>query len=124
MIVDDFLASLATLPGSQTCESYLSFVATGGAAAFRRDGGSEHVTASCFVFSPDFDRHDLQGGFSCNAHWDVGFGAIAATEAEVTVSEESEDVRWFRCTALPAAVPCGLRERRDNILDVIPTVIQ
>ena len=124
MIVDDFLASLATLPGSQTCESYLSFVATRGAAAFRRDGGSERVTASCFVFSPDFDRHDLQGGLSCNAHWDAEFGAIAATEAEVTVSEKSEDVRWFRCTALPAAVPCGLRERRDNILDVIPTVIQ
>ena len=124
MIVDDFLASLATLPGSQTCESYLSFVATGGAAELRRDGGSEHVTASCFVFAPDFDRHDLQGGFCCNAHRDVGFGAIAATEAEVTVSEKSKDVRWFRCTALPAAVPCGLRERRDNILDVIPTVIQ
>lgn len=124
MIVDDFLASLATLPGSQTCESYLSFGATGGAAELRRDGGSEHVTASCFVFAPDFDRHELQGGFSCNTHRDMGFGAIAATEAEVTVSEKSEDVRWFRCTAFPAAVPCERRERRDNILDVIPTVIQ
>ena len=48
-------------------------------------------------------------------------GAIAATEAEVTVSVESEN---FRCSALPGAVPCGLRERRDNFLDVIPTVIQ
>ena len=82
VIVDDFLTSLATLPGSQTCESSPSFVATGGVAAVRRDGGSERVTASCFVFSPDFDRHDPQGGFSCNAHWDARLKRKASRRCE------------------------------------------
>jgi 8-oxo-dGTP pyrophosphatase MutT (NUDIX family) len=157
----------------------LSFIAAGGAAALRRDGGPEHVTVSYFVFSPEFyrvllcfhrkggfwvqlgghrephdvsiggaaireareelgiaelvlqsepiadlDRHDLHKGFSCVAHWDGGFVAIAATDVELTVSSESEDVRWFLCDALPAAVPCGLRERLDQILDVITPLVQ
>ncbi|MET4783071.1 NUDIX domain-containing protein [Glaciihabitans sp. UYNi722] len=179
MIVDNVLTSLEALPVSQTRESYLSFVATGGAAALQRDGGPEHVTASCFAFSPDFDRvllcfhrkggfwvqfgghieshdtsiasaaireareesgitelsllsgsiadldrHNLQSGFSCTAHWDVGFVAIAATDAQVAVSDESEDVRWFPCQALPTTVPPGLRERLDKVLDVIPTLVR
>ena len=176
MIVDHFLTSLGALPESQTRESCLSFVAARGVTALQRDGGPEHVTASCFVFSPDFDRvllcfhrkggfwvqfgghikphdvsiagaalreareesgiaeltlhsesiadidrHDLQGGFSCDAHWDVGFVAIAATDVQITVSEESEDVRWFHCQSLPTDVPHGLRQRIDNLLDLIPT---
>jgi len=171
VIVDDLLTSLAALPPSHTRESYLSFVSAGGVAALRRDGGSEHVTASCFVFSPDFDRvllcfhrkgkfwvqfgghietqdasiagaalreareesgiaeltlhsdsitdldrHELHGGFSCNAHWDVGFVAIAATDVELTISEESEDVRWFPCHALPTEAPNGLKKRIANVL--------
>ncbi|CAO1653828.1 NUDIX hydrolase [Salinibacterium sp. NYA9b] len=56
MNVDDFLTSLAALPASPARESYLSFVTAGGSDALKRDGGPEHVTASCFVFSPDFER--------------------------------------------------------------------
>ena len=56
MIVDDFLTSLAALPASPTRESYLSFVRAGGVDAFKRDGAPEHVTASCFVFSPDCEH--------------------------------------------------------------------
>ncbi|MBH0116601.1 NUDIX domain-containing protein [Salinibacterium sp. NG253] len=56
MIVDDFLTSLAALPASPARESYLSFIRAGGSDALERDGGPEHVTASCFVFSPDLER--------------------------------------------------------------------
>jgi 8-oxo-dGTP pyrophosphatase MutT (NUDIX family) len=169
--LDGVLADLAHLPASPTRESYLSFVVANGQASFRRDSGGEHLTASCFVFSPDFDhtllcfhrkgrfwvqfgghiesddrsiadsalreareesgirkltllsesiadldRHELNGGFSCRAHWDVGFVAVAATDAEITVSEESDDVRWFPTDALPARVAAGLSERLDNVL--------
>ncbi|GAA1432492.1 NUDIX domain-containing protein [Microlunatus lacustris] len=34
-------------------EEYRTLLATRGPAALRRDGGPEHLTASCFVFSPD-----------------------------------------------------------------------
>ncbi|QAV70403.1 NUDIX domain-containing protein [Salinibacterium sp. UTAS2018] len=56
MIADDFLTSLAALPASPVRERYLAFVAAGGADALKRDGGPEHVTASCFVFSPDYEN--------------------------------------------------------------------
>ncbi|PJJ81360.1 ADP-ribose pyrophosphatase YjhB (NUDIX family) [Salinibacterium amurskyense] len=166
VIAEDFLTSLTALPASPTRERYLAFVAAGGAAALQRDGGPEHVTASCFVFSPDFehvllcfhrkgqfwvqfgghlephdasvadaalreareesgignltlrseaivdlDRHELHGGFSCAAHWDVGFVALAAADIDVAVSDESEDVRWFPTTALPAELPDNFAAR-------------
>ncbi|QYH35187.1 NUDIX hydrolase [Salinibacterium sp. M195] len=56
MIVDNFLTSLAALAASPAREGYLAFVTAGGADALQRDGGPEHVTASCFVFSPDFEQ--------------------------------------------------------------------
>ncbi|NQX13253.1 NUDIX domain-containing protein [Microbacteriaceae bacterium VKM Ac-2855] len=37
-------------------EEYLAFFEAHGDAAVRRDSGAEHVTASCFVFSPDLAR--------------------------------------------------------------------
>ncbi|PCN47460.1 NUDIX hydrolase [Curtobacterium sp. 'Ferrero'] len=43
------------------------FVDRHGAAALRREGGPEHLTASCFVFSPDLEQTLLclhrKGGF-------------------------------------------------------------
>lgn len=56
MIVDDFLTSLGALPAFPPRDEYLSFVTAGGADALKRDGGPEHVTASCFVFSSDYER--------------------------------------------------------------------
>jgi 8-oxo-dGTP pyrophosphatase MutT (NUDIX family) len=40
----------------QLREEYLSFVEARGAAALRRGGSSDHVTASCFIFSTDLAR--------------------------------------------------------------------
>ena len=163
--LDAVTAALAAAP-SPEAPRFVDFVRQHGDAALRRDGGPEHVTASCFVFSPDLahvllclhrkgrfwvqfgghlepddhdladaarreareesgipdlqlrsgavadlDRHDLHGGFACAAHWDVGFVATADPSVSTTVSDESDDVRWFPVGALPAAVPPGFAAR-------------
>ncbi|MCL2514492.1 MAG: NUDIX domain-containing protein [Microbacteriaceae bacterium] len=160
MDVDDLITRLRGLPASDAREAFLGFATERGDAAWQREGGPEHVTASAFVFSPDLaqvllcfhkkgrfwvqfgghidpedatvaeaaqreareesgipdlelasgaitdlDRHDLHGGFSCAAHWDIGFVAFVAPDARIEVSEESEDVRWFPVDAPPAEVP-------------------
>lgn len=54
MRLADVVSALArtddTVPGAPAARR---FVAEHGAAALWRDGGPEHLTASCFVFSPD-----------------------------------------------------------------------
>ncbi|WP_104103899.1 NUDIX hydrolase [Arthrobacter sp. 08Y14] len=170
MSLDDLLTSLRALPDSEPREEYLRFLTTAGDAALRRDGGPEHVTGSCFVFSPSFDRvllcfhrkgqfwvqfgghlepqdatvaeaaqreareesgisaltllspaimdldrHDLNAGFSCSAHWDVGYAAVVGPDAVISVSDESEDVRWFPVDKLPAHVPAGFGARLEHV---------
>ena len=170
VIVDDLLDRLSPLPPSAPRDAYLSFVRSRGLAALQRSGGPEHVTGSCFVFSPDFsqillcfhkkgqfwvqfgghledddasvalgaqreareesgiatltllthdiadlDRHELHGGFSCAAHWDVGYVAVVDPSVSIAVSDESEDVRWFAVDALPENVASGLPQRIANL---------
>jgi 8-oxo-dGTP pyrophosphatase MutT (NUDIX family) len=166
VIHEDVLAQLAVLPHSGERDDFIRFVSSAGDAALRRDGGPEHVTASCFVFTPDLEhtllcfhrkgrfwvqlgghieaqdgslaeaalreareesaihgmsllssaivdlnRHELNSGFTCHAHWDVGFAAVAPADATITVSDESEDVRWFPVDALPRVAAGGLTAR-------------
>lgn len=63
----------------------------------------------------DLDRHELHEGFTCAAHWDVGFVAVASPEVVIQVSSESLDVRWFLVDALPRAVPPGFPARLAKI---------
>ncbi|MFE7844799.1 NUDIX hydrolase [Microbacterium sp. NPDC057407] len=160
MPVDDLLARLKDFPPSEQRDSYEDFIREGGDSSLRREGGPEHVTASCFVFSPDrdhvllcfhrkgrfwvqfgghiehddvsvnaaaqreareesgirdltlaspqivdLDRHELHSGFSCAAHWDIGYAAIVSMDSRVAVSDESVDVRWFALDNLPADTP-------------------
>ncbi|MDP9983311.1 8-oxo-dGTP pyrophosphatase MutT (NUDIX family) [Pseudarthrobacter oxydans] len=166
MPLQDLLARLKEVPQSGSRDDYLRFVTFAGDAALRRDGGPEHVTGSCFVFSPafdrvllcfhrkgqfwvqfgghiesndasvaeaaereareesgvgdlvllssaivDLDRHDLHAGFSCTAHWDIGFAATIDPKVDIAVSDESEDVRWFPIDELPDQVPTGFGAR-------------
>jgi 8-oxo-dGTP pyrophosphatase MutT (NUDIX family) len=166
----DVLAELEQAPDPVARGAFVVFVCTHGEDALRKDGGPEHLTASCFVLTPDLgqvllthhrkgrfwvqlgghlepgdvsladaarreareesglddlellsdrvvdlDRHALHGGFSCAAHWDVGFVALAPPDATVGVSAESLDVRWFGVDALPAAVPPNLAARLATV---------
>ncbi|MBB6405399.1 NUDIX hydrolase [Arthrobacter sp. AZCC_0090] len=170
MPLANLLTSLRELPESGSRDAYLQFLNLAGDAALRRDGGLEHVTGSCFVFSPafdhvllcfhrkgqfwvqfgghveskdasvaeaaqreaseesgignlvllspaivDLDRHDLHAGFSCSAHWDVGFAATVDPSVEIAVSDESDDVRWFPMDELPDQVPTGFSARLDRV---------
>lgn len=162
----DVTTALASAPARAHRDHFVDFVRAAGDAALWREGGPEHLTASCFVFSPDLthvllclhrkggfwvqfgghlepgddalaaaarreareesgigalellsdrvvdlDRHELHGRFSCAAHWDVGFVAIVPVDAGTTVSDESDDVRWFPVDALPESVPDGFERR-------------
>jgi hypothetical protein len=50
--LDDVTTALAATTAPHR-DRFLAFVRANGDAALRRDGGPEHLTASCFVFSPD-----------------------------------------------------------------------
>lgn len=171
MDATDVLAELAATPAGPHRDRYTAFVHQAGDAALWRAGGPEHLTASCFVFSPDLghvllchhrkggfwvqfgghlepgdatladaarreareesgvagleltssrivdlDRHDLHGGFSCAAHWDVGFVAVVTRGTATAVSDESNDVRWFPVDELPVTLPDGFARRLDDVL--------
>lgn len=166
----DVVRELEQAPEDPARAAFVELARSRGDDALRRSGGPEHLTASCFVLTPDLaqvllthhrkggfwvqlgghlepgdtslahaarreareesgvgdlelltrrvldlDRHELHGGFSCAAHWDVGFVAVASSSAAVRVSAESHDVRWFDVGALPSAVPPGFPERLATI---------
>lgn len=46
----------STAAQEQLRRKYVAFVEAHGPAAVRRDGGAEHITASCFVFTADLRR--------------------------------------------------------------------
>jgi 8-oxo-dGTP pyrophosphatase MutT (NUDIX family) len=56
VIVDELLERLRTLPQTADRDAFLRFVETRGDASLRRAGGPEHLTGSCFVFSPDLTQ--------------------------------------------------------------------
>ncbi|SOC86460.1 8-oxo-dGTP pyrophosphatase MutT, NUDIX family [Curtobacterium sp. 314Chir4.1] len=173
MHLDDVTTALAATTAPHR-DPFEAFVRAHGDAALRRDGGPEHLTASCFVFSPDLesvllclhrkgrfwvqfgghlepgdrsladaacreareesgiadldlldesiadlDRHDLHGGFACAAHWDVGFVAVVDPARTTTVSDESDDVRWFALDALPEGLAPGLPTRLAAVVAVL-----
>lgn len=50
----------------------------------------------------DLDRHQLSSAFgSCGEHLDVRYAVVAPLGAEPVVSDESDDVAWFRPDGLP-----------------------
>ena len=84
------------------------------ADAARREGREESGIGDLQLICNrviDLDRHELHGGFTCAAHWDVGFVAVTSPGAAVAVSSESLDVRWFHVEVLPAATPSGFAAR-------------
>lgn len=65
----------------------------------------------------DLDHHGLSSRFgACASHLDIGIAVVVDSEAALTVSEESEDVRWWPVDALPGEVPPQLLRRLDGLL--------
>ncbi|NNC11452.1 NUDIX domain-containing protein [Planctomonas sp. JC2975] len=89
MILDDTLARLVAAGPSEVRDAFVGFVSARGDAALRRDGGPEHVTASCFVFSPDLSSTLLcfhrKGGF-----WVQFGGHIEADDATIVATAQRE----------------------------------
>jgi 8-oxo-dGTP pyrophosphatase MutT (NUDIX family) len=65
----------------------------------------------------DLDHHGLSARFGrCASHLDIGIAVIVDRELALTVSDESEDVRWWPVDALPAEVPGQLEPRLTGLL--------
>lgn len=65
----------------------------------------------------DLDHHGLSSRFgACASHLDIGIAVVVDPEAALTVSDESEDVRWWSVDALPTDVPPQLVPRLDGLL--------
>lgn len=65
----------------------------------------------------DLDHHALSSRFgACASHLDIGIAVVVDREAALTVSDESEDVRWWPVDALPAEVPPQLVPRLEGLL--------
>lgn len=65
----------------------------------------------------DLDHHGLSSSFgACSSHLDIGIAVVVDKNSALTVSEESEDVRWWPVGALPAEVPPQLLPRLHGLL--------
>ncbi|MBE7956034.1 NUDIX domain-containing protein [Microbacterium oxydans] len=65
----------------------------------------------------DLDHHGLSSRFgACASHLDIGIAVVVDRESALTVSEESEDLRWWPVDALPAEVPPQLVPRLTGLL--------
>ncbi|MFE5774267.1 NUDIX hydrolase [Brachybacterium sp. NPDC056505] len=85
----------------------------------REESGLEGLALATASIT-DLDRHELAGAFTCRAHWDIGFTAIADPSARIVVSEESRDVRWFAVDSLPS----GLAPRCARRIEVARQVLR
>lgn len=73
--------------------------------------------AEAAALAYDLDHHGLSSRFgACASHLDIGIAVLVDPEATLTVSDESEDLRWWPVDALPAAVPPQLVPRLEGLL--------
>ena len=88
-VVDELLAFLArwrpVSPAQEDLrQEYLTFVRAGNGQALDREGGPEHITASCFVVTPDLGRvllcYHRKGRFwvQLGGHIEPGDPSVAA----------------------------------------------
>ena len=88
----DVIARLAAVPPSIERDAFIEFVSNGD-FTLRRDGGPEHVTASCFVLSPTLEHALLC--FHRKGNFWVQFGGHIepqdATVADTALREAREE---------------------------------
>ncbi|WP_077138377.1 NUDIX hydrolase [Flaviflexus massiliensis] len=75
----------------------------------REESGIPHLELTGGIV--DLNRHGLHGGFSCAAHWDIGFIVLVNPDTEFVVSDESETVGWWPVNHLPENVTDDLPQR-------------
>lgn len=76
------------------------------------------VSASAEPLVYDLDHHALSSAFGrCASHLDIGIGVVISDDADLIVSDESEDVRWWAIDALPSQVPQGFAGRVRRLRD-------
>jgi 8-oxo-dGTP pyrophosphatase MutT (NUDIX family) len=87
-------------------EEYLAFLDDYGPAALRRERGSDHVTASCFIFSADLERTVLcyhrKGRFwvQTGGHVEPGDASVPAA----ALREAHEEAGLTGLTLVPGAL--------------------
>ena len=64
---------------------YVNLVQDQGAAALRREGGPEHITASCFIFSPDL-QHTLLCFHRKGRFWVQTGGHVESVDTSVAAA--------------------------------------
>jgi len=75
-------------------------------AALREALEEGSVPGARLVGLADLDRHELVGAFgACRVHWDLGFLATVPAASAPVISDESDDVRWFRIDELAEVAP-------------------
>lgn len=64
----------------------------------------------------DLDHHQLSSRFGrCASHFDIAIAAIADDGLALTVSAESDEVRWWPVDGLPPDIPRELDARIDGL---------
>lgn len=72
----------------------------------------------------DLDHHALSARFGgCASHLDIAIAVIADPALALTVSHESDDVRWWPVDALPAEVPAQLAPRLRNLIERLSATV-
>jgi 8-oxo-dGTP pyrophosphatase MutT (NUDIX family) len=60
----------------------------------------------------DLERQDVGHVLAgCSVHWDAAYLAIASRHAQITISPESHQLRWWPVTDLPSPAPTALPQR-------------
>jgi 8-oxo-dGTP pyrophosphatase MutT (NUDIX family) len=91
------------------------------AAALREAREESGVAELTLLPAPvDLDRHRLPPQFGrCREHLDVAFAATAPAGAVPQVSDESDDVAWWRLDGLPAGVVPDLPPRLARVAGLV-----
>lgn len=73
----------------------------------REESGIHEVRLSAAPMR--LDRHPVPCGGRQSEHLDLQYLAVVADDAEIAISDESDDLRWFAVDDLPAGLDASVR---------------